>query len=497
MTEPMRGFDAAGRRLNEAGVVRTSDELLDDGAHGLRFFREFLPLLAEWTGQELGFDRHVLERYDRLRGIDFGAFREDARLLDAVHRALLADYELINGEFRAALRTWEGEAAESAAASIDEHTGAGSAVLDELAAFGGAIPPVIDGIERAVREYARFVLDLAADMECAGRTPDGTRAEIRKARGDLQVADLARVDDVFTGAFSGYAPSAKDFIAGKGPVPGIPGAKKACDELRRNVVEEAAKWLDTAFEPELQAKLRQFEQQSVSTQECVQRAYDQLLSAVEISENPFRRVGVRPAEHTADSAAAGGEDRPAGTTPQSAESSPDGEPVRAGDGPVAGTGEPGPASTAPQSAGSDSMSDVGGSVQSTFADLSQRLFAGGLAPEQGLPEQGHSVPFGGPPPHSGAIGLATADQSGTGGSRGATGFASISEPEEARSEQQSAGSSAGTMGAGTMGAGMLGLGTMADDQAGDQERPAGDRRAEAWFDVAGPGTTPVFGEDRE
>src|SRR5690606_39899454 len=92
-------------------------------------------------------------------------------------------------------QTWQGEAAEAADAKVEGFTEAGTTVCAETEDFAGAISPAMDGIQQVVREYASFVLELGKEMKCAGKTPQETQDEIRKARGDLEFSDLADVGD--------------------------------------------------------------------------------------------------------------------------------------------------------------------------------------------------------------------------------------------------------------------------------------------------------------
>ncbi len=314
-TNPYHGREEevgkAEERLHSTGPVNKSDELLDDAKMGLDFFRDFIPLYRDWTGGGPLYETDVLDVYNQLRGIDFAAFREDADRLGAVHQALTEQTDEMKHAFRTARQTWQGEAAEAADAKVEGFTEAGTTVCAETEDFAGAISPAMDGIQQVVREYASFVLELGKEMKCAGKTPQETQDEIRKARGDLEFSDLADVgiDDLFSGAWAAFKEHGISLILGmtfKVPSWLEPGVKEACDTIRNRLIEEAKAWLDTSFKPEFDAKFSQFQQQSQSTQQQVQEIYDKLLGT-QISESPFDPPAEKPPA----------EKPPAETTPSS------------------------------------------------------------------------------------------------------------------------------------------------------------------------------------
>lgn len=285
-------FDEASKNLEGNGAVGTSDELLDDGKHGLEFFAKFLPIYSDWTGGGPDYEGEIVEEFDQLREIDFGAFREDARRLEGVHGVLLDQTDTMNQAFQSAKQTWKGQAADSAGAKVGTFTGGGTTLANETEALGGAITPAVDGIQQAVREYSKFVLDLGKDLKCADKSPEEAKDEVRKARGDLQMSDLGDVgiDDVFSGAWAIVKNAAIGFILG-GPIGGalgqLVGAADAAGEIRQGIIDDAKKWLDTAFTPEFDTKHNEFKQQSTGTQDTVQQAYDQLLQKTELTDDPF------------------------------------------------------------------------------------------------------------------------------------------------------------------------------------------------------------------
>ncbi|MEV0705428.1 hypothetical protein AB0I53_47000 [Saccharopolyspora sp. NPDC050389] len=286
-------FDDAKKKLEGGGSVGTSDELLDDGKMGLDFFEKFLPLYKDWAGKGADFQGDVVEEYDQLREIDFGAFREDAERLGGVQQALLDQNDSMGQSFQGAKQTWQGSAADAAEAKVGKYSMAGTTVTNETENMAGAITPAVDGIQQTVREYAKFVLELGKEIKCAGKDPDDTKDEIRKARGDIGLEDLKDIgiDDIFSGAWSIIKDQAIGIILG-GPIGGMIGqffgAKDACDEIRQGLIDDAKKWLDESFKPEMEQKYQGFKDQSKATQDAVQAAYDQMMQASKVSDDPFK-----------------------------------------------------------------------------------------------------------------------------------------------------------------------------------------------------------------
>jgi hypothetical protein len=298
-----KAFDDAKKVTQGTGKAGNSDEILDAGARGLRVFEQFLPRLKEWTGKAPDFKGEICKQYDELRHIDFGAFREDAERLTKVHSALLEQNDAMGRAFQASQQTWKGGAADAAGNKVGTYTQGGTAVINDTEKLAGAITPAIDGIQQTVRQYADFVLELGKEVKCAGKTPEEVDDEVRKARGQLNARDLDEIgiDDIFSGAWSVIKDQAIGFILGGGIgslIGGFVGAKETCDNISKSIVDDAKKFLDTAFKPEIEGKLNQFQQQSTTAQESVQHAYDQLLQAGQVGDDPFKGLQEKGGEQT-------------------------------------------------------------------------------------------------------------------------------------------------------------------------------------------------------
>ncbi len=282
------------KALEDTGPVGNSDELLDHGAVGLKFFEVFLPRLQDWTDSAPDHQSEICGRYDELRSIDFTAFREDAERLGKVQQALGEQNDSMDRGYRTAAQTWQGEAANAAGAKVGTTVEGGGAIAAEVERFGGAIPPAVDGIQQTVREYATFVVDLGAKLVVGEKEPDQVDDEIRKAKGDLNPSDLVDVglDDIFGGIGSHIMENPVQAAAGaivSGALPGlaaITNGPEVAGQIRQQIIDDAKQWCDTVFVPEMQTKLSEFDQQTTASQDTVRQAYDQMLQAGEMTD-PF------------------------------------------------------------------------------------------------------------------------------------------------------------------------------------------------------------------
>lgn len=106
-------------QMASAGAGR-SDDLLNIGLPGLRFFDEYLPLYNDWKGTGLDLERDIYGKYRKLYGIDFGAFRHDVGTLQGAYGAMQDTYAEVDTEFRGLVATWSGDAAVAATGHISK-----------------------------------------------------------------------------------------------------------------------------------------------------------------------------------------------------------------------------------------------------------------------------------------------------------------------------------------------------------------------------------------
>lgn len=94
--------------------VSTSDELLERGSVGLRYFEVFLPLYAR-VGS-LGEMSHsaACRRYDEQRELSFAQLRQDAQILARAAKDLASEQRILERQIQSVAVAWTGAAADAA-----------------------------------------------------------------------------------------------------------------------------------------------------------------------------------------------------------------------------------------------------------------------------------------------------------------------------------------------------------------------------------------------
>ena len=286
------------KTLNETGDFSTSDQLLDAGSGGLRFFENFIPFYnpaAQLTGsggQAPDLQNDICRNYDEVRGIDLGAFRADAgKINDAVSKMDTAHNEL--GRDWTALSGWQGDAANAANAYNGQFLGVAGGFVNDSKAAPGTITAAATNIQKQVKDFAQHVHDLYAE-QCGGQTTADLTTNIRKAGGnitddDLSVGDyLSGIPSLFKGEFIG--------IVLGGPVGGLIGAfvgwTNYAKQLRQQIIDDAKQKL-TQFLTEFDQKKQTFDQYCQTVQQGIQSDYDTMLQTLDgqLKDKPFGQLG--------------------------------------------------------------------------------------------------------------------------------------------------------------------------------------------------------------
>lgn len=283
-----------GRALQETGDVATSDQLLDDGAPGLRFFDTFFPVspqaaqLCGFSGGPAADAAAVHRSYDELRGIDFGAFREDAHRIDGAAEAATSAKLAMSQAFATLATSWQGRASDAALRYNAGFLAGGDTVVANTKRAAGVVLAGASAIQTTVRTFTQQVHGLANE-QCGGQDLHAVRENIRKAQGRLELSDLG-VGDVL----GGIGESLKDaFVGGLfgGLVGGVVGLfKGAFDsgrDIRKKIIEKAKADLGH-FCGEFAAKHQQFTTNHAAAKTQVQNCDDRMVGELGAAgKNPF------------------------------------------------------------------------------------------------------------------------------------------------------------------------------------------------------------------
>ncbi|SHE42093.1 WXG100 family type VII secretion target [Streptoalloteichus hindustanus] len=186
---------ASIKRLEQGGDVGNSNHLLDDGAPGLRFFAKFLPLYKEALGAigqggqntDIDLNRDVYAEYDKVRDIDFGAFRDAANKLNTAGGKLDEARVGMANAAKPLQSTWEGAGAQAAFAHMGKVDTGGTLVAGDLKRAAQAVQAASGDAQNKTREFAKRVHGMY-DERCGGMSEDDIRETIKVAKGDATLS---------------------------------------------------------------------------------------------------------------------------------------------------------------------------------------------------------------------------------------------------------------------------------------------------------------------
>ncbi|TDQ05790.1 WXG100 family type VII secretion target [Labedaea rhizosphaerae] len=258
-TDEVNVEDLVSRTRSGGGTgFATSDELLEHGRGGLRFFERFLPRYEAWTGRTLGGGMAgITATYDEVSGIRFDRLRADADRLAQVHGDLTDRNDQLTGNVSALRGMWEGDAATEA----DDY---GSGFLRDAAT-------VADGVD-----VAQTLISMSADR---AETAVMTRAQLVSGLDSHHVGGLTprQVDQVINAARGNAGPVQlfeMVMLAAFAPADGVPAFTEEqsftgmLDQAAAWMGQRGKQWLDEVFVPSVEASYQAFQQYtSITTQD--------------------------------------------------------------------------------------------------------------------------------------------------------------------------------------------------------------------------------------
>jgi len=149
--------------------VSTSDELLERGSVGLRYFEVFLPLYAR-VGS-LGEMSHsaACRRYDEQRELSFAQLRQDAQILARAAEDLASEQRILERQIQSVAAAWTGAAADAAGGYLRDLSAATTQVRTWVSEAASVLDLAATELEGHVRDRAQFVSTLYTG-EVGGRT---------------------------------------------------------------------------------------------------------------------------------------------------------------------------------------------------------------------------------------------------------------------------------------------------------------------------------------
>ena len=181
--------------MNAGPGVATSDELLDIGSVGLRFFEVYLPLYAQlWDPGTMSLGR-ARQRYDEQRDLSFAQLCEDADVVAAAAQRLESEQTAMRAAARALRDAWRGAAGISVGAHVGEVLGATTRAVEHLVDTAAVLRRGSEELEHHVRAKADDIATLS-EVLIDGRTAAELADIIATAKsGDLSSPRLPELTD--------------------------------------------------------------------------------------------------------------------------------------------------------------------------------------------------------------------------------------------------------------------------------------------------------------
>ena len=313
--------EQAGLRkmLADDGDFSTSDEILDAGTVGLRFFADFIPVYkqaAQYVDDaknvNIDLSADIYHNYDETRGIDMGRFRGDAEHIDTAVKQIGTSQQNLSSSF-CGLSDWTGSGADAARRYNDSLLGAmagfvtgksesgdGSPDLGQAFAAGAQSAPQVittamSNIQTALKGQAQNIGGMYS-TRCGGQTVEQVRDNIRKASGDLNIGDIGGGD-----ILSGIGESVKDaFLGGLlgggigGLIGGLIGAEESGEKIRENIINQAKQKLQD-FVAEFDSKKIAFDQHIHTVQQAISQDYNTMLDGLKsLQQDPTKGIADPP-----------------------------------------------------------------------------------------------------------------------------------------------------------------------------------------------------------
>ncbi|MEU4764806.1 hypothetical protein AB0H12_16260 [Actinosynnema sp. NPDC023794] len=292
---------ASEQRASDGGAgVANSNELLDAGAPGLKYFENFLPayekaksIIGVGTKVDTSVD-NLRKRYDEQRDIDFHKIDIDIVELRQVAtdtRNRQADAERSMGKVWA---NWTGTAADNSRQFVTDMSKKASThadAIDHIAEVTRAACHTVSGL---VNAKARTILEgVASPYDIAGVSPAQVEQVVQGATSD---------DEALLRRVAGFV----NFEIND----------EACDEdvWKEEVRKKSREWLQGTFHNDVNGKWELFDNICKTTKESVDKAWEELGKQIDaFNTKPFEPAKEEPpADKPGDKPGTGGSDQPGG-----------------------------------------------------------------------------------------------------------------------------------------------------------------------------------------
>ncbi|HWO61654.1 MAG TPA: hypothetical protein VNO31_16635 [Umezawaea sp.] len=294
-------LDASAKRASDGGAgVGNSNDLLDAGAPGLKYFENFLPVyeyakkIIDGGSVDTNVDG-MRKRYDEQRDINFNKIDIDIVEL----RQVAQDSRDRQGDAEKSMSKlwsgWDGKAADTSrkfVTDMSQRAATHADAIDHIAEVTRAACHTVSGL---VNTKARTVLEGVRNVnDIAGLSPD----QIKEVVDGCTAEDEAKLRRV-----AGFVHYTIDDSCGDG------------DEWKRLVREEANKWIRGTFKADVDGKWKVFDTICTTTKDSVDKAWEELGKQIDaFNTKPFDPPKETPAEKPADNTGNGNGNGNSGNT---------------------------------------------------------------------------------------------------------------------------------------------------------------------------------------
>jgi uncharacterized protein YukE len=267
-------LDASAQRASDGGAgVGNSNDLLDAGAPGLKYFENFLPVyeyakkIIDGGSVDTNVD-NMRKRYDEQRDIDFHKIDVDIVELRQVaqdSRDRQADAEKSMAKLWSG---WDGKAADASRKFVTDMSARAATHADGVDHIAEVTRAACHTVSGLVNTKARTVLEGVRNVnDIAGLSPD----QIKEVVDGCTAEDEAKLRRV-----AGFVHYTIDDSCGDG------------DEWKRLVRDEANKWIRGTFKPDVDGKWKQFDTICTTTKDSVDKTWEELGKQMDaINTKPF------------------------------------------------------------------------------------------------------------------------------------------------------------------------------------------------------------------
>lgn len=260
-------------------MTKSVDQILDDGAKGLLYFEQLLPLYQEAFGTDLGWPLLKIQAaYDQERGMDLAKLQASADAL----KAMITTADTRRGEQQAAANglgaSWQGEAAEAGIGRLREIVGLAEQDRNLAQTLATAMSDAVPALQKIVEDKATTVERIAAGHLVAV----GSQQTLITVEG-MSVIDIQQI------IRSSKSGEILDSLLNR--LTEVRGIENRTDDVERRsedwkqaVRATCQEWLDEVFKQGYSDKLGIFTEQCMVTQTSIEAKYTVIQAAADAIE---------------------------------------------------------------------------------------------------------------------------------------------------------------------------------------------------------------------